>query len=108
MNTQSHQPSKSNDEIVEEFEQDFPPFRGVGARHPMFAETPVYTHITQWITRALEAKDAEREKAVKEERERIYNQIYHSLPTGEVTAWDWVLWSQKMLEALTPPEVNNN
>ena len=44
------------------------------------------------------------EDVEKDERERIYNEIYNSLPKGEVSSWDWVLWSKKMLQALTDPQ----
>lgn len=37
----------------ERFEEQFPRFQGVGARFPMFEETPVYTHIWQFIEREL-------------------------------------------------------
>jgi len=39
--------------ILDEFEKEFPRFTGVGARHPIFNETPVYTHIIQFIRQAL-------------------------------------------------------
>jgi len=41
------------EKTIAEFEKEFPQFRGVGAQHPIFNETPVYTHITQFIERAL-------------------------------------------------------
>lgn len=47
-----------------------------------------------------------KEAVLGEERERIYNKIYHSLPTGEVTAWDWTLWAKDVLHDLTEDTLN--
>ena len=46
-----------------EFDEKFPPFKGVGARFPMFNETPVRTHIIQFIRSLLES---ERTRIAKE------------------------------------------
>lgn len=40
------------EQILKDFEEQYPPFKGVGARFPIFNETPVYTHIKQFISRS--------------------------------------------------------
>lgn len=77
----------TKEQLLAQFEKEFPPFRGVGARHPIFNETPVYTHITQWIGRALDKYGAMeyergRREASEAERERIGEGIKADLPPG--------------------------
>lgn len=41
--------SSSIEEIVQQFDEKWPPFTGVGAPFPMFKDTPVRSHIVQWL-----------------------------------------------------------
>lgn len=38
---------------IDEFKKKYPQFRGVGAKHPIFNETPVYTHVINFLRTAL-------------------------------------------------------
>ena len=49
----------------ERFEEEFPPFRGVGARFPMFNETPVHTHIIHFIEREISSHTKELKEKIK-------------------------------------------
>lgn len=42
-----------------------------------------------------------REKTLKE----VGLRLYHSLPTGEITAWDYVKWSKNVIEKLQNGEL---
>lgn len=94
---------KTNEEIVDEFRKQFPPFKGVGARFPMFAETPVYTHVIQFIERALEAKDKECEERVMLEiaclSESLLPQI--EMLTKKTRDNELLAEVEKMIETLT-------
>lgn len=104
---------KTNEEIVDEFRKQFPPFKGVGARFPMFAETPVYTHVIQFIERALEAKDKECEERVREERERLVKwaqdnakQISDSYPFDSKYDHGDFISTDDLMEWLTPTKTD--
>jgi len=49
------------------FEEKFPPFRGIGARFPIFDTTPNRNHIIQFIRSLLASKQAEMVKKGKQE-----------------------------------------
>ena len=46
------------------FEEKFPPFRGIGARFPIFDTTPNRNHIIQFIRSLLASKQAEMEREI--------------------------------------------
>lgn len=64
----------------EEFEKDFPPFRGIGAPFPIFEETPNRNHVIHFIERTLQEQKEEMVKTIEAKMlERIYY-IGHELP----------------------------
>ena len=60
--------SRNTDKILAEFDEKFPPFRGIGAPFPMFRETPVRSHIVQFLSESIT-------QALAEERERVVDNI---------------------------------
>lgn len=59
------------DGVWKRFDDEFPPFRGVGARFPIFNETPNRDWIKQFFMREIEA--AKRE-AVREVAKKIWGE----------------------------------
>ena len=47
-------PKETQNKWEEEFEKEFPRFKGIGAPYPMFEDTPVYTHILSFISQEIE------------------------------------------------------
>jgi len=39
------------------------------------------------------------QEGIRDERERIYNEQVTSMPTGEITAWDFLQWFKKFWQA---------
>ena len=42
------------EELKKEFDKQFPEFKGIGAKYPMFENNPVRTHIWQFIERSVQ------------------------------------------------------
>ncbi len=105
----SHQPSKSNEEIV-------------GGVEEFVGKDSLYVHkgkVSKYFLSALQAKDAEREKAVEEERNRLldifeYRSGTSPFQTGSDTQWDrgvmfhWQGLKNLIAELRTPPPTTTN
>jgi len=50
--------------IISEFEKEFPQFKGIGSPFPIFKDTPVYTHITNFLRLSLQKYGEKIEKEI--------------------------------------------
>lgn len=68
------------EKILDDFREQFPQFKGVGASFPIFKDTPVYTHVVQFIERALTSFSqellAEKRDRIKESKECDERECY--------------------------------
>ena len=92
------------EEVKKEFDKQFPEFKGVGAKYPMFENNPVRTHIWQFIERsvhqAVEEKDKEIKRlkdvldiaysAVEEQKEKDAEIVRSRIIGAETNSvWEW-------------------
>ena len=72
-----------------------------------YLDDSLFKGIEPRLRQALSQARADQDKISRaDERERIHNAMYDTLPTGNVNALDWTLWAQKTMESLTTQ--NNN